>query len=479
MFQVTGPVTSSTSAWRGEATNFRPKRSTSYTGLLSAWISSSQPLHEPASTSRIDRLRPRRRRAARSTARASSAAAASSGDGAVSVSGARNIPWKMCLRIVASEIVARIGAVERFVAERKVGDDVAFDRGFEQRPLEPRRVAQMAARDGAVAVEPQPDQHVAAEAFDQRQTFAGLVANRQLAARRTRRQARQNLLDEVEALLRLADADPDARVDVAVAALRHDEAQMVVGRVNQVAAGVEIAARGATDIAAGAVLPRQLRPEIAGADGAILQRRGVVVEPDQRRKAPPHLGDQRADRRGARVVEIARDAARHDAVAHHPVAESGVGCAQHAFAQHAGMGVHQAEGGVVADRADVAEVVGEALELGHQGAQPDRPRRRFAVERGLGGAGESEGIGDGAVARGASGEPRAAFERGALHQAFDALVDVAEPLLEPHHGLAGGMETEIARLDDAGVDRADDDAMQPFAFGGTKFVRRARLRPRT
>ena len=27
--QVTGPVTSSTSAWRGEATNFKPKRSTS------------------------------------------------------------------------------------------------------------------------------------------------------------------------------------------------------------------------------------------------------------------------------------------------------------------------------------------------------------------------------------------------------------------------------------------------------------------
>ena len=45
------------------------------------------------------------------------------------------------------QVVPRIRAVERFVAEREVGDDVAFDRGFEQRPLEPRRVAGVAARD--------------------------------------------------------------------------------------------------------------------------------------------------------------------------------------------------------------------------------------------------------------------------------------------------------------------------------------------
>ena len=38
------------------------------------------------------------------------------------------------------------------------------------------------------------------------------------------------------------------------------------------------------------------------------------------------------------------------------------------------MGVHEREGGIVADRADVAEVVGDALELGHQRAQPDRAR---------------------------------------------------------------------------------------------------------
>jgi hypothetical protein len=62
MLRVTGPVTRSRSAWRGEATKWMPKRSLSYTGLMSPVISISQPLQEPASTSRIASARPNRRR---------------------------------------------------------------------------------------------------------------------------------------------------------------------------------------------------------------------------------------------------------------------------------------------------------------------------------------------------------------------------------------------------------------------------------
>ena len=62
----------------------------------------------------------------------------------------------------------RIGAVERFVAEREIRDDVALDHGFEQRPLEPGRVAQMAALDSTVRTEPEPAQDIAAKALDQR-----------------------------------------------------------------------------------------------------------------------------------------------------------------------------------------------------------------------------------------------------------------------------------------------------------------------
>ena len=50
---VTGPVTSRTSAWRGEATIPRPYRAMSTTGLETSVSSCSQPLHEPQSTWRI------------------------------------------------------------------------------------------------------------------------------------------------------------------------------------------------------------------------------------------------------------------------------------------------------------------------------------------------------------------------------------------------------------------------------------------
>src|SRR5437016_7297186 len=59
MFTVTGPVTTNASAWRGEAAMCMPNRSASYTGFMSAFISISQALQEPVSTSRIvsDRLK--------------------------------------------------------------------------------------------------------------------------------------------------------------------------------------------------------------------------------------------------------------------------------------------------------------------------------------------------------------------------------------------------------------------------------------
>src|SRR6187200_2601023 len=54
---------------------------------------------------------------------------------------------------VVLEVMAGIGAVERFVAQGEVGDDVALDHGFQQRPLKPGWVAQVAAGD-AVTCQP-------------------------------------------------------------------------------------------------------------------------------------------------------------------------------------------------------------------------------------------------------------------------------------------------------------------------------------
>ena len=54
---------------------------------------------------------------------------------------------------------------------------------------------------------------------------------------------------------------------------------------------------------------------------------------------------------------------------------------------------------------------------------------------------------------------------------FDALVHIAEPLFQPHHSLAVGGETEMARLDDAGMHRADRNLMQAFALRRQERIR--------
>src|SRR4029453_1023757 len=119
------------------------------------------------------RLRPSLLLAAASTLPASSASAASSGEGAASVTGPRIRFLNSRVRKVGNplEIVTRMRAVERFVAEREVGDDVAFDRDLEQRPLEPGRVAQMATLDGAVLAEANGYENAAAEGLGEAATF--------------------------------------------------------------------------------------------------------------------------------------------------------------------------------------------------------------------------------------------------------------------------------------------------------------------
>ena len=96
--------------------------------------------------------------------------------------------------------MTRIGAVERFVAERKVGDDVAFNRDLQQWPLEPRSIAQVAACDVPVGADAQPDQHIAAKGFDQAKTFATLAARAQRNLHLALRQAAENLVYQQQAL---------------------------------------------------------------------------------------------------------------------------------------------------------------------------------------------------------------------------------------------------------------------------------------
>ena len=135
------------------------------------------------------------------------------------------------------------------------------------------------------------------------------------------------------------------------------------------------------------------------------------------------------------------------------------------------MGVDDRERGVVADRADVAEMIGDALELGHDAAQDLGARRRIDLQRLLDRAGEGEAVGHGGIAGDARDHARRALDVGVGEQPVDALVHVAEPLLQPRHRLAVDAEAEMAGLDDAGVHRADRNLVQALALDRQEIVR--------
>src|SRR4029079_6328364 len=78
------------------------------------------------------------------------------------------------------------------------------------------------------------------------------------------------------------------------------------------------------------------------------------------------------------------------------------------------------------------------------------------------------------VAGGAAAQPRGLVEGSARYQALDALVNVAEPLFQPHDRLAIGGEAEMPGLDNAGMNRTDRDLVEILALGRQEGIRHAR-----
>ena len=188
--------------------------------------------------------------------------------------------------------------------------------------------------------------------------------------------SREHLREQFEALFDLADADPDAGVDVALRQHRHRRrrARRRAGSpASRRASNSRPEARPTKPPAANC--RGQLGRQDAGADRAVLQRGGVLVELDQRREIAADRATEPAD---AAAPPASRSTATPPGTTRSIISrwpKAAPAPAQHLLAQHAAMRVHQGEGGIVADRADIAEVVGDALELGHQRAQPDRARR--------------------------------------------------------------------------------------------------------
>src|ERR1035441_6673270 len=131
------------------------------------------------------------------------------------------------------------------------------------------------------------------------------------------------------------------------------------------------------------------------------------------------------------------------------------------------MGVGDDEANVVHDSADVRNVVVNALQFQKDGSHS------FGAFGDLHFGGlfnrltKSNAVREARIAGNALCQIDRALHRQLLETLFDSLVDVKHAQLQVKNGLAGNREIEMARLDDAGVNRAYGKLKNAFAEGGS------------
>src|SRR5882724_8527647 len=115
----------------------------------------------------------------------------------------------------------------------------------------------MATRNPCPIVEPQPDENITPESFDEGDAFARSCGK--MCPDRTVRNPGENLFHQRERLFHFANPDPDAGIDIPLLENRHREVELVVRRIGKRPARIETAPGCAPDIAPGAELKGESR----------------------------------------------------------------------------------------------------------------------------------------------------------------------------------------------------------------------------
>ena len=120
-------------------------------------------------------------------------------------------------------------------------------------------------------------------------------------------------------------------------------------------------------------------------------------------------------------------------------------------------------GDVAGDGAEIAEVIGEPLELERDAADGLGPRRLLRPRQRLDGAAVSPTVADHRVARDRFGDQHRAGPVELLEQPLDSAMLVSQHDVELEHLLPQGLVPEMPWLDDPGVDRAHRDLVHVLA----------------
>src|SRR5262249_49856168 len=210
-------------------------------------------------------------------------------------------------------------------------------------------------------------------------------------------------------------------------------------------------------------LQGELARGLAAGTEAVLQPRMLVVDGAQ----APHLARQlvglRAQRSRGLSIEVARDAAGQYDGHEHAMSERAGVRAQHGLFEARDVRQSEGKAAVVAEIAQVAEMIGDALALEAERAEDDRARWHGELRDRFGGLRIGPGVRHRAIARDPAGEPIPVPDRQLLEALLDALVHVAQTFLEAQHLLADDLEAEVSRFDDPRVDGSDRDLVHAVA----------------
>ena len=335
---------------------------------------------------------------------------------------------------------------------------------LERGPVVPGRVLRMAAQDAPVRSCLQAHDDGPAPRLDEPDADgSGLrhgYGNRILAGRHRA----QDSPHDTHRLDQFVETEGDSREHVAVLLGAPAHGELIVGRARRIHAQIERLSAGSPGEADEPDPGCEFGQYGAGTRESIPQAGVLFVDAAQHGDFIGELNHALIQPCGAGRSEVVARAARHDQVEQVALSERLLRCAQQVLLQARELREPEGEPGIIAKRAEVAEVVGDALELQRQRTQPRRSRwhcgRRHALEcLAIGPC-----IGHARVTGHSCREAVSVEDRQFGEASLDALVHVAQALLEPQHLLAHHGEAEVSGFDDAGVHRADGNLMDAVAL---------------
>ena len=291
----------------------------------------------------------------------------------------------------------------------------------------------MTAPDAAALARFQRDEHRPAPALDETHAEDAGIGIRHGNHVRAGIEVGEDSPHEPDGFAHLVESNGDAREHVASALNALLDAEACVRGPRMIDAQVEGLPAGPAGESGEPQPHGEIERDDPGPREAIPQARVLLVDVAQPRHLAGQEGHGLVERIGAARIQIDARAPGHDEIEEISLPECLQGGPQEVLLQPRELRQTECKPGVVADRAQIPEMIGAALELEREGPQQWRPRRQVMGRHTLQRLAIRPRKRDGGIAGNARREPVALEQPKLREPPLDALVGVAETLLQPEH----------------------------------------------